>query len=83
MSVSNMTTKNETLSTDSTVSLKPNWNEVIVIYTSNGWNTMSYIDSEETLITPIPAYRRFTISEINRANGIIKLSAGSYTIHYH
>ena len=74
--------KTVTLSSAGTVSIKPNWREVIIVYTSNSYNTIAYIDSSENIINPIPAYMRFTVSEINRSAGTVKLTAGSYRIFY-
>ena len=80
--ISDMDKQDINLSSESTVTLKPNWREVIIVCTTNGYNTIAYIDSEGSIINPIYTYMRFTVSDINAAGGSIKLSAGSYTIYY-
>lgn len=78
-----MTKKDITLSSTDTVNLKANWTEVIIVYTSNSWNTIAYIDNEGTIINPIYTYMRFTVSNINRNEGTLKLTSGSYSIYYY
>lgn len=80
--ITSKTEKTVTLSSDATVSIKANWREIIIVNTSNGYNTIAYIDSQGNIINPIYNYMRFKVSEINPSAGTVKLSANSYRILY-